>query len=138
MNPVTTGWIVFRIRRAKVEFLGLYKDKAWAEATVEVLPAAQHWQVALVPFLGWGQVSPGFFGENGSSALRMIATDMIWPIDCPRQTCGPCHGFFGNPFLDDPDQRFFRNPLIFDAGNLGFGLFHTAVILDQHGSGRKK
>jgi hypothetical protein len=75
-NPVTYGHIVYRVSGGNVEFMGLLQTKEKAEADIKILNRhGQNWLTAQVPFLGWGQVAPGVFSQNGPAPLKIVKDD---------------------------------------------------------------
>lgn len=76
-NIATTGAVVYRLRDGNVEFLGICQTKEGAERDVKVLAECgqEGWSVAVVAFLGWGQVAPGVFSQNGPAPLRIVPKD---------------------------------------------------------------
>lgn len=74
-NIATTGAVVYRINGEKVEFLGIYQTKEKAEKDIEILAERgghTDWKCAVLLFLGWGQVAPGVFSQNGKPPLHIV------------------------------------------------------------------
>lgn len=71
-NPVTYGWLVYRVLNGDLQVFGLMQTEEKALADVAVLPASDGWLVKAVPFLGWGYVAPGVFGQNGPAPLKIV------------------------------------------------------------------
>jgi hypothetical protein len=71
-RAMTFGWLVFYMEKGKAEFLGLYQTKEKADAEVIRGVNPKDWQVASVPFIGWGYVAPGVFGQNGAPPLKVV------------------------------------------------------------------
>jgi hypothetical protein len=62
-QPITTGWLVYRIMNGQLEVVGLCQTEEAARASVKAIP---HMEFSLkqVMFMGWGQVEPGVFSRN--------------------------------------------------------------------------
>ncbi len=55
----TTGWVLYRRNGDEVEFMGIYRNQAEAEADLDVmlrLPYDEGWKIEPVAFLGWGEM----------------------------------------------------------------------------------
>jgi hypothetical protein len=76
--PVVNGWIVYRIREGKAEFFSILQTETIAKGEIALLnertltDGAPEWQFAKVAMLGWGQVAPGVFGQNGPPPLKVV------------------------------------------------------------------
>jgi len=59
-NPITYGWVLFRIVGGKPEFMGIFESEEVAlretELLCELQPEDIAWRVKCVPFIGWGKV----------------------------------------------------------------------------------
>jgi hypothetical protein len=73
-NPVTTGWLVYSIKNNEIEIYGLLQteEKAKKDAKLASEALKREFRVVAVPFIGWGQVAPGIFSQNGPAPLRII------------------------------------------------------------------
>lgn len=56
-RATTTGWLIYRIYEGQLFCFGLYQSKEQAEADHKLLSDDDDWDMAPVPFLGWGIVS---------------------------------------------------------------------------------
>jgi hypothetical protein len=80
MGTMTTGWLVYRLKGDKPEFLGLFQTREVAQENIQVLKELKTddfdmrdgWEIAAVPFVGWGYVAPGVFSQNGPPPLRRV------------------------------------------------------------------
>lgn len=75
MNPVTYGWVLYRVVGGEPQFMGIYQTREKAEAEVAALDGINHagdWKVAGLPFIGWGAVGPGVFSQNGKPSLKLV------------------------------------------------------------------
>ncbi len=72
--PVTVGWIVYSMANSVPEFIGIYQTEKKAKADVEILnrAGARQFLVAGAMFIGWGQVAPDVFSQNGSPPLQLV------------------------------------------------------------------
>jgi hypothetical protein len=74
-KSMTFGWLVYRIKDGKPEFMGLCQTREKAEEDIEALQGtamADGWEIAPVPFMGWGYVAPGVFSQNGKPPLKLV------------------------------------------------------------------
>lgn len=76
-NVATTGAVVYREKDGKIEFLGILQTKEKAEENIAIMERHGQlgWKYAVVMFLGWGQVAPGIFSQNGPAPLRIVPKD---------------------------------------------------------------
>lgn len=75
-NPVTFGYLIYRLNEGRVEFFGLLQTKAKAEADIKIMSRhGDGWLCAEVPFVGWGQAAPGVFSQNGPAPLKIVPKD---------------------------------------------------------------
>lgn len=74
-NPITYGWLLYRMSDGKPEFMGIHQTREKAEADIGALAGtalAEGWKIASVPFVGWGMVAPGIFSQNGRPPLKLV------------------------------------------------------------------
>ena len=74
-NPITTGWVLYRLKGDGAEFMGIYQSREKAVRDVEALKGTgeeEGWQIAGVPFLAWGIVAPGVSSQNGKPTLKLV------------------------------------------------------------------
>lgn len=74
-NVMTTGFVIYRIiSEGEVEILGICQTKEKAQADVDALyiPGHPEWKFKAAPFIGWGQVAPGVFSQNGPAPLKIV------------------------------------------------------------------
>lgn len=76
-NAMTTGAVVYRDKDGKIEFLAILQTKEKAEENIALLERCGQtgWKCSVVIFLGWGQVAPGVFSQNGPPPLRIVPKD---------------------------------------------------------------
>jgi hypothetical protein len=72
-NSVTFGAVVYRMNNGEPQFMGILQSKEKADADIAILNRhGQNWTYQVVPFLGWGQVAPGVFSQNGPPDLKVV------------------------------------------------------------------
>lgn len=69
-QPVTNGWLIYRIEDGDLVPFGLCQTEERANADVAALNDG--WLVKRVMFIGWGQVAPGVFSQNGRPPLKVV------------------------------------------------------------------
>jgi hypothetical protein len=74
MAEMTIGWLVYRLREDRPEFLGLYQTQQKAKEDLEIAQTktGARWELTSVPFVGWGYVAPGVFSQKGRSPLKVV------------------------------------------------------------------
>ncbi len=72
-SPMTIGWLAYEMYGNELQLIGIYQTKEKADEDGALMAKyGKHWKVASVPFIGWGCVGPGVFGQNGPPPLKTV------------------------------------------------------------------
>jgi hypothetical protein len=72
-NPITFGTVIYRRNGEKIEFFGIVQTKEKALKDIEILSrVSTGWECIEIPFVGWGQVAPEVFSQNGKPTLTIV------------------------------------------------------------------
>jgi hypothetical protein len=74
-NPLTYGWLLYRLADPEPDFMGIYLTREQADADLEVLTetvGGRGWKIASVPFLDRATDAPRAFSRKGKPTLKLV------------------------------------------------------------------